>query len=175
MRATGEVGVSIKDIYSGQALQLVDEKGRVAIPHTLRSTLIAKSPAGTDPKDAAVIVIAVHETDRCLIGFDAAHVEKRFAALEARALAHAGEDGAPKEEILRSGMAIEPVPFDASGRFIMPSFPRKYAGIGKYAFFYGLGSHFEIWDPATLLKSPRATGLMKSMVEHYLEERGEKL
>ncbi|OYY72914.1 division/cell wall cluster transcriptional repressor MraZ [Sphingomonas sp. 28-63-12] len=175
MRATNEVGVSIKGIYQGYALQQVDDKGRVAIPSSLRATLIARSPADGDPKDIAQIVIGVHEGDQCLVGYDVAQGAARFAALEARALAHAGPDGAPNDEILRRGMAVDTLPFDASGRFIMPSFPRKRVKIGKYAFFYGLGNHFEIWDPASLLASPRATDTMKDMVTHFLDERGEKL
>lgn len=175
MRTANEVGVSIRGFYQGYALQLVDDKGRVAIPASLRATLAARSPAGLDPKEAAQIVIGIHEGDQCLIGYDVLHGEARVAELEARARAHAGPDGAPNDEILRRGMGVDTLPFDASGRFILPSFPRKRVKISKYAFFYGLGSHFEIWDPASLLASPRATDLMKDMVEHFLDERGETL
>ncbi|MEO5865581.1 MAG: division/cell wall cluster transcriptional repressor MraZ, partial [Sphingomonas sp.] len=56
-------------------------------------------------------------------------------------------------------------------RFVMNGFHKKKAGIGKYAFFYGVGPHFEIWDPATLL----ATGkyeLMREHLEFLLDEKG---
>ena len=43
------------------------------------------------------------------------------------------------------------MPFDGSGRFIMPAFPRFYAGIGEHAFFYGVLDYIEIWDPETLI------------------------
>jgi len=175
LRTTGEVGVSIRGIYQGYALQQVDDKGRVAIPSSLRATLVSRSPADIDPKDAAQIVVAVHESDKCLIAYDQAHAEQRFAELQVRAREHAGPDGAPKEEILRAGMAVDTLPFDSSGRFILPGFPRKRVKIAKYAFFYGLGNHFEIWDPASLIASPRATETMKEMVLHFLEERGETL
>jgi MraZ protein len=175
VRATNEVGVSIRGIYQGYALQQVDEKGRVAIPSSLRATLVARSARELDPKEAAQIVIALHESDTCLVGYDVPQGDARFAALEARARAHAGPDGAPNDEILRRGMAWDTLPFDASGRFIFPSFPRKRAKIGKYAFFYGLGSHFEIWDPAQIFASSRADTTMREMVAHFLEERGEKL
>ena len=175
MRATEEVGVSIRGIYQGYALQQVDEKGRVAIPSSLRATLIARSACNMDPKDAAQIVIAQHESDTCLVGYDVPQREERFAALELRAKAYAGPDGAMNDEILRRGMAWDTLPFDSSGRFIFPTFPRKRAKIGRYAFFYGLGSHFEIWDPAQVLASARTDETMREMVLHFLEERGETL
>lgn len=167
--------MSNKGIYQGYALQQVDEKGRVAIPASLRTTLVARSALATDPKEAAQIVIALHESDTCLVAYDVPQGEERFAALELRARNHAGPDGAPNDEILRRGMAVDTLPFDASGRFILPSFPRKRVKIGRYAFFYGLGSHFEIWDPAQVLESPRTDSTMRGMVAHFLEERGETL
>lgn len=175
MCATGEVGVSIRGIYQGNALQQVDEKGRVAIPSSLRATLVARTPQGLDPKEASQVVVGVHESDTCLIGYDIDHAAQRFADLEIRARAHAGPDGAINDEILRRGMAVDTLGFDTSGRFILPSFARKRARIGKYAFFFGVGSHFEIWDPAALLASPRAADTMKEMVQHCLAERGESL
>ncbi len=165
----------MRAIYQGNALQQVDEKGRVAIPSSLRATLVARTPEGIDPKEAAQVVVGVHESDTCLVGYDIDQAAQRFADLEARARAHAGPDGAANDEILRRGMAVDMLGFDTSGRFILPSFARKRARIGKYAFFFGLGSHFEIWDPAALLASSRATETMKEIVRHCLEERGERL
>ncbi|MBX9795271.1 MAG: division/cell wall cluster transcriptional repressor MraZ [Sphingomonas sp.] len=165
----------MKGIYQGYALQLVDDKGRVAIPSSLRATLVARNPAGIDPKDASTVVIGMHESDPCLIGYDAGFAERLHTDLAERARAHAGADGAPRAQILRSGMAAEALAFDASGRFIMPGFPRKRVKIGKYAFFYGMGDHFEIWDPATLVACDTAAGVMKDAVRYFMEERGEVL
>lgn len=167
--------MSGRGIYQGYALQLVDEKGRVAIPSSLRATLIARNPAGLDPKDASIVVIGFHERDACLIGYDTAYGDQLFERLDARAQAHANDEGAPADRIVRAGIAGEPLPFDASGRFILPAFPRKRCGIGKYAFFYGMGNRFEIWDPARLIASDTASDIMKDAVRFFLEERGESL
>lgn len=175
MRLDGEECVAGTGIFQGYALQLVDDKGRVAIPAALRGTLFARMPADMDPKDALQVVIGMHENDRCLIAFDPAYSVTRFAELEARAAQQAGADGAPRHDIIRAGMAVETLPFDASGRFILPGFPRKRARIGRYAFFFGMGRHFEIWDPAMLLDSDRASPDMKEAVAYYLAERGESL
>lgn len=175
MRPEHEVGVAGREIFQGYALQLVDDKGRVAIPAALRGTLFSRLPGGVEPKDAMQVVIGLHESERCLIAFDEAYSLARFTELEARATAQAGPDGAPRHDIIRAGMAVETLPFDASGRFILPGFPRKRARIGRFAFFFGMGRHFEIWDPATLLESDHASADMKEAVRYFLEERGETL
>jgi len=171
------IGVSVSDraIYHGYGLQLVDDKGRVAIPSPLRPLLIANGAPNPEPKAPPEVVIAVHESGECLMGFDVVQMKEKVEALQQRALAHAGPDGAPNDEILRRSMALDVVAFDASGRFIMPGYPRGEVGIGKYAFFYGLGRHFEIWDPRRAIQSPTATDRLKSMVRHFMAEKGETL
>lgn len=171
----GRASVSDRGIYQGYALQLVDDKGRVAIPAPLRSVLIARNPAGVDPKDAANVVIGFHESDRCLIGYDIGYGRRLHERLEQRALDNAGAEGAPADRIVRAGMAAETLPFDASGRFILPAFARRRCNIGKYAFFYGVGDRFEIWSPAEVIASPNAPDLMKEAVQFFMEERGETL
>ncbi len=175
MRLKHEVCVAGREIFQGYALQLVDDKGRVAIPAALRGTLFSRLPGGTDPKEAMQVVVGLHESERCLIAFDEAYSLARFTELEARAIAQAGPDGAPRHDIIRAGMAVETLPFDASGRFILPGFPRKRARISRYAFFMGMGRHFEIWDPATMMESDQVSADMKEAAAYFLEERGEKL
>ncbi len=165
--------MSGRGIYQGYALQLVDEKGRVAIPASLRATLNMRKPAGPDPKDA--FVIGFHESDRCLVGYDVAYSEQLFERLDMRAQGHAATDGAPSDRIVRAGIAGEQLPFDASGRFILPAFPRRRCNIGKYAFFYGMGDRFEIWAPEELLAAETAPDIMKDAVRFFLEERNETL
>jgi len=175
LRTPGEVGVSGRGNYQGYALQQVDEKGRVAIPSSLRAALIARTPAGTDPKEASTIVIAMHESDPCLIAYDLAYSDALVAALNRRANENAGADCAPKSMILREAMLSDALPFDSSGRFILPPFPRHELKIGKYAFFMGLGNYFEIWDPATILASEKASAKMKAAVRFLMSEKGEAL
>ena len=171
--------------YQGYALQLVDEKGRVAIPASLRSALNAHNtvalgltdvdPKDIDPKVLSLVMIGFHESDRCLVGYDLGHSARLHARLANRAEQNAGPEGAPLDKIVRAGMAAESLPFDASGRFIMPGFPRNRARIGKYAFFYGVGDKFEIWDPAEVIASDTTPDLMKDAVRYFMAERGESL
>ncbi len=168
--------MSGRGIYSGYALQQVDDKGRVAIPSALRTTLIARNQPTSDPKEALVVVLAMHETDPCLVGYDNGYAERQVAALNERAAAHAGVNGAPNSQILRDASITDTVPFDTSGRFILPPFPRVELEIklNHYAFFIGLGDCFEIWAPEKLLACETASPKLKAAVRFFLAEREKK-
>ena len=64
------------------------------------------------------------------------------------------------------------MPFDGSGRFIMPGFPRFHAKIGAHAFFYGTFDYFEIWDPATLLQADRVPEVQKACARYHCGLKG---
>lgn len=171
MRAAGEVGVSGNNIYKGYALQQIDGKGRVAIPAFLRDTLVAKNNA-VDHTESATVVLAQHESDPCLIGYDLDYDRQLLDELRERARAHAGPDGAPKSRIYREAMLSDTVPFDASGRFIMPPLYKEELNLEKYAFFMGLGDVFEIWDPATLIACETAAPKMQRAARFLMKEKG---
>ena len=63
------------------------------------------------------------------------------------------------------------MPFDGSGRFIMPAFPRFYAGIKGHAFFYGVLDYIEIWDPAALVATVDMPPVVKEMARFYMAEK----
>lgn len=163
--------MSGRNSYRGSGLQLVDEKGRVAIPSSLRAALLARSPTGDDGKALTMVVLQAHEREPCICGYDLDFADQREAELEERARLNCLANGAPDDNILRGGMAMDAQPFDTSGRFILPGFPRVHAQIGKWAFFYGIGKYFEIWDPATLLASPGVHSIVRGLVEHELAAR----
>jgi MraZ protein len=159
-------GVNIvgRGIYKGAALQLVDDKLRCAIPSSLRNTILANSPDG-----GSQVTIAVSPDRKCLMGYDLPWGIKLSEDLEAL-IAPASKDEVD-HDYRREVVNGADFTFDASGRFVMDGFQKKKARIDKHAFFYGVGPHFEIWDPATLL----ATGkyeLMRENLEYLLEEKG---
>ncbi len=164
--APGGISIVARGIYKGAALQLVDDKLRVAIPAPLRNTIIANSPEG-DMR----VTIAVHAQGDCLVGYDLPWGITLNERANARDAAHADENGEIDYEYKRRVANGEDLPFDPSGRFIMHGFHKKKARIGKYAFFYGQWDHFEIWDPATLL-ARQTSGTMRENLEYLLEEKG---
>ncbi len=157
--------------YQGDGIGLVDDKGRVAIPAALRQTLAANAPKA-DGKTGGSVIIGAHQKNRCLIAYDAGYLDVLTAKLEKRESENTAADGELDYNIKRRAAAGVAVPFDGSGRFIMPAFPRFHANIGAHAFFYGVLDYVEIWDPKTLIETADAPDLMKQMARFYMAEQG---
>lgn len=167
----GGVGVASRSWYQGDGIGLVDDKGRVAIPAALRQTLAANSPKA-DGKTGGTVVIGAHQKHKCLVAYDPAYLDLLAAKLERRETENTGPDGELDYNIKRRAASGEATPFDGSGRFIMPAFPRFYAGIGAHAFFYGVFDYIEIWNPKTLIETADYPEVAKEMARFYMAEKG---
>ena len=157
--------------YQGDGIGLVDDKGRVAIPAALRQTLSANSPK-EGGKGGGTVIIGAHQKNKCLVAYDPAYVDVLAGKLEKREAENTAEGGELDYNIKRRAATGEAVPFDGSGRFIMPEFPRFYAGIGAHAFFYGVLDYIEIWDPRTLIECSDYPDLVKQMARFYMAQKG---
>lgn len=166
--------VAARGRYQGHGIGLVDDKGRVAIPNALRATLQANAPRA-DGKDGGTIVVGPHEVAECLVAYDPGFTEIQAERLDMHEAQHTGADGSYDYNVQRRAMAGEAVPFDGSGRFIMPAFPRFHANIGTHAFFYGVNNRIEIWDPATALADPTLDSVVKKMIRFGMREKGVEL
>lgn len=159
--------------YQGGGLGLVDDKGRVAIPASLRQALAANAPKA-DGKSGGTIIIGPHDTSKkCLIAYDPAYLDIIAEKASAREAASTAATGKVDYNIKRRVAVGEEAPFDGSGRFIMPAFARFYAGITEHAFFVGVLDCIEIWNPRTLIEAEDydAEGA-KEMARFYMQERG---
>ena len=161
----------VRGRYQGDGIGLVDDKGRVAIPAALRATLAANAPKA-DGKTGGTIVIGAHQKNPCLIAYDPGYLDILALQLDKREAEHTGADGEFDYNIKRAAASGEAVPFDGSGRFIMPAFPRFYAGIGEHAFFYGVLDYIEIWDPRTLVETADIPRVVKSMAQFHMQQKG---
>lgn len=164
-------GVSVRGRYQGDGIGLVDDKGRVAIPAALRSILSANAPKANG-KDGGTIIIGAHQKSRCLVAYDPGYVDVLAERLDRLEAANLSDDGDIDYNAKRAGASGEAVPFDGSGRFIMPAFPRFFAGIKGHAFFYGVLDYIEIWDPATLIATPDIPAVVREMARFYMAEKG---
>lgn len=108
-------------------------------------------------KDASAggrtLCLAKHERWPCLTGFGLSRLDDFYVQLdreEAAALAR----GAEYDRDLRMGQlfGFADVPFDESGRFVLPDYLAALAGLGDEAFFNGNGPFFTIWNPAALME-----------------------
>ena len=176
MRASSKgFGVSVRGRYQGDGIGLVDDKGRVAIPAALRTTLSANAPKANG-KDGGTIIIGAHPKNRCLVAYDPGYVDILPSASIAAKPSTRPRTARTTTTSSAPPRRGEAVPFDGSGRFIMPAFPRFYAGIRGHAFFYGVLDYIEIWDPDDADRHRRhAPRRASEMARFYMAEKGVKL
>lgn len=156
-----------RGLFRGHGLQAIDGKGRVAIPSPLRAVI--ERNAGD-----RVLLLGLHGRDPCLTGADTGFSQLEYDRLqrdEARAL-DAGRE-VDRDNIARLAFGGgEELPFDASGRFILPAFYRDVAKLGDLAFFVGTGERFEIWNPHSLIAADGVPETLKKMATYALAQRG---
>jgi MraZ protein len=157
--------VSDRELFTGYAINAI-VKGRVAIPAFLRSVIEKNG-------DGRLVTIAKHDASPCLIGYDRGwtrHLREQLRVDEA-AQRSAGREFDRHNANRRAFGLVEEVPYDASGRFILPGFMREKAGLAETAFFFGTGDTFEIWSPELLLSAPGVDPEMKEVVTWLLAQR----
>jgi len=68
--------------------------------------------------------------------------------------------------------ATEEVPYDSSGRILLPPMMRRKGQLADLVLFLGTGETFQIWNPQLLLDDPRIPEDLKDIARFRLEERG---
>ena len=132
--------------YSGQAWSPAGDKGRYVLPPLFRKAV-------RDSSDGRVLCLAKHDRWNCLTGFGLSRkleLEDQLDREEDRALAR----GVDFDREVRSSQlnGFVELPFDDSGRFVMPEYLRDLANIGDGLFFQGGGRFFTLWNPAELMR-----------------------
>lgn len=144
MAAPGAIGGA----YSGYAYSPAGDKGRFVLPPTLRKA-VKESSGGHK-----TLCLGFEGDDGCLVGFGLSRVEKLQQELEddrERAV-RMGDTTFNFKERAQQLFGFEQVPFDDSGRFVMPDYLRDLGMGGEGLFFQGAGDFFLIWNPAELEK-----------------------
>jgi MraZ protein len=160
--------VALEHLFQGSALNAVDAKGRVSVPAFLRSVVERRG-------DARTIVLAKHESFPCLSAYDPAYAALKHAKLERLFEKQEGDSEAALEYQQRNLMAFaatEEVPYDSSGRILLPPMMRRKGQVEDLALFLGVGETFQIWNPQLFLAEPRVPEDMKDIARFRLEERG---
>jgi len=161
----GQFPVQVEHLFSGSALARVDAKGRVQLPAFVRSVMARRGG------DSAVL-LAPHESDRCLSGHDRSWSRELHGEAERRRLRDEAA-GAERERHHRRarrmfGLVEEADP-DAAGRIVIPRMARSAARIDGLALFVGTGGTFEIWNPQLAIES--GDEALASLARYRLEER----
>ena len=160
--------MALEHLFQGSALNAVDAKGRVSVPAFLRQVIERRG-------DARTIVLAKHDNFSCLSAYDPAYAALRHEKLE-RLLEKQETDPSSEMEHARRTMmafgATEEVPYDSSGRIIVPPMMRKKGQLDDLALFIGVGETFQIWNPKLFLADQNIPDDMKDIARFRLEERG---
>ena len=160
--------VALEHLFQGSALNAVDAKGRVCVPAFLRSVIERRG-------DARTITLAKHEAFPALSAYDPAYAALKHSKLERLA---EKEETNPESQLdyeqrnLMAFAATEEVPYDSSGRIVLPPMMRRKGQIDDLALFLGTGETFQIWNPKLFLAEPRIADDMKDIARFRLEERG---
>lgn len=162
--------MTIRRTYRGFGLSAIDGKGRVAIPAKLRATLEYNSA------NERVIALSRSRSSPCLTGYDLPYADILPETL-AQEMAEREPD-APRmsrENLNRMAFGVvEDVPYDASGRLVIPPFMRKLGQLDDLAFFHGSGHIIEIWNPHVLIQAEDVPPMLVELVNFLLEERAAK-
>ncbi len=131
-------------IYSGQGFSLQRDKNRFVLPAQFRGTL--KESSGR-----AVLCLAKHDRWKCLTGFGLSRVDE-FEEMIRLEQSYAVQSGKEFDKDKRSMdlYGFHEVPFDGSGRFVLPDALVTTANIGNQLYFHGAGSFFTAWNPDEL-------------------------
>ena len=160
--------MALEHLFQGSALNAVDAKGRVSVPAFLRGVVERRG-------DARSIVLAKHQSFPCLSAYDPAYAALMHAKLERLLEKEETNAKAQLEYQQRNLMAFaatEEVPYDSSGRIVLPPMMRRNGKIEELALFLGAGETFQIWNPKLFLKDPNVPEDMKDIARYRLEERG---
>lgn len=138
-------------IYSGQDFALLRDKNRFVLPAQFRKSLKTSNADFNGGK--ASMLLLKHDRWECLVGFGGSRIAMLEQQLdrEEEMASRTGKDF-DREKRSLDLYTFEEVPFDGSGRFVIPEGLAAMAGIDDQAFFQGAGQFFTVWSPAELAR-----------------------
>jgi MraZ protein len=127
-------------IYRGQGFSLRRDKNRFVLPNIFRSTVKASS------HDRPILCLAKHESWNCLVGFGISRAEA-FEDIIEEERRYALQAGQPYNRDARamSLYSYQEVPFDGSGRFVLPEDLATLAEVQDQLYFQGAGQYFFVF------------------------------
>ena len=142
-------------MFRGISAISLDAKGRMAIPTQHRDMIIEESEGA--------MVVTIDTEDRCLMLYTRPQwqdIEDQLSALPTF------NPVTRRIQRLLIGHAND-LHLDKSGRVLLPSILREYAGLDKNIILVGQGKRFEIWD-----ESQWESGRDNWLAEDFGEEGG---
>ena len=130
--------------FSGYGFSLRGEKNRFVLPPAFRNAI-------HDATGNRTLCLGFNQKPRCLTGFGlnrAEDLERQIDLEREGALSR----GLPFDEfdLRRQLFSFEQIPFDSSGRFLMPDYLMDSGRITDAICVIGFGRYFTIWAPEVL-------------------------
>lgn len=150
--------------YSGQAYSPAGDKGRFVLPPLFRKAV-------KDSSDGRVLCLMKHPTWNCLVGFGLSRkdeLEDQLDREEDRATAL--NKDFDRDTRASQLFGFQEMPFDDSGRFVMPDHLRSLANIEEGLYFQGGGRFFTLWNPAELAKMGDDWAGAKAACDSFLND-----
>ena len=134
--------------YSGQGFSLLRDKGRFVLPPQFRKTVRESS------FNKPVLCLAKHDRWTCLTGFGLSRRDDFETQLD-REEEKATKLGQDFDRELRAVQlnGFAEIPYDDSGRFVLPDYLADLAKVEDQLYFQGAGQFFVIWSPAQLAEA----------------------
>ena len=134
-------------LYSGQGFSFRGEKNRFVLPPAFRKAVAESS-------GDRILCLAKHERWNCLTGFGLSRREEFAQQLDKE------EEAAIRRNLdfdrdLRAMQlyGFAEIPFDASGRFVMPDYLAEMGQLEHGVYFHGGGDFFTMWNPEELYRN----------------------
>jgi MraZ protein len=135
-------------IYRGQDFSLQRDKNRFVLPTLFRNTVRESS------NGQPVLSLIKHHRWNCLMGFGLSRVDEFPQMLEEeRQRAKDAGESYDHDTRLMQVYGVVDVPFDGSGRFVLPDHIATIANIGKEIYYQGAGEYLTLWSPEELAKA----------------------
>ena len=147
--------------YSGQAFSPAGDKGRFVLPPLFRKAV-------RDSSDSKILCLAKHDRWDCLTGFGLS----RKLELDAQLDREEEMSIRLNREFDRDMRAFQlfsftEVPFDDSGRFVLPQYYADMAGISDEIYFQGAGAYFTLFAPEQLFEMGPAFDVAKATCRQF--------
>lgn len=131
--------------FSGQDFSLLRDKGRFVLPALFRKSV--KESSANRP----IFCVDSHHRWPCLIGFGLSRSQTFSDLLDREEREADRKDTAFERELRLTQLnSFRQVPFDDSGRFVLPPYLAELGYIQDQIFFQGGGDVVQLWSPARL-------------------------
>jgi MraZ protein len=131
-------------IYRGQGFSLRRDKNRFVLPNLFRGTVRESS-------NAQVLCLAKHESWNCLVGYGLSRTYE-FETIIEQEREFAMKAGLPFDRDMKAMTLYNyhEIPFDGSGRFVLPEDLAVLAEVDDQLYFQGAGQYFFVFAPGAL-------------------------